>query len=156
ASSMSYAMDRGLQPVADRLRALAPAPTSRMSSFRRDRDVWTLTFAEVTVQMPDAKGLRDLRTLLANPGVEVPVASLVTDEPVSAGSSAVLDARAKAEYRRRLDELDGQLDRAAWRGDAAGAELLERERQVLLDELRRAAGLGGRDRTINDERERLR
>ncbi len=33
---------------------------------------------------------------------------------------------------------------------------LEKERQALLDELRRAAGLGGRDRHLNDDRERLR
>jgi hypothetical protein len=68
----------------------------------------------------------------------------------------MLDARAKDAYRRRLDQLDAELDRASMRGDAARAENLESERQALLDELRRAAGLGGRDRGINDERERLR
>ena len=42
------------------------------------------------------------------------------------------------------------------RGDAGRAENLEQERQALLHELRRAAGLGGRVRDINSDRERLR
>ena len=98
--------------------------------------------------MPDAKGLRDLHTLLANPWTDVPAASLVTDAFVSADLTPVLDAGAKAAYRRRLDELDRDLDRAAVRGDDTRAETLEKERQALLDELRRAAGLGGRDRKL--------
>ncbi len=71
-------------------------------------------------------------------------------------ATPVLDARAKQAYRRRLDELDEGLDRAGLRGDRVLVEKLEHERQALLDELRRAAGLGGRDRFINDERERVR
>ncbi len=89
-------------------------------------------------------------------GADVPATSLATDTFVCADSPPVLDARAKAEYRRRLDDLDRELDRAAVRGDDDRAETLEQERQALLDELRRAAGLGGRDRSLNSDRERLR
>jgi hypothetical protein len=124
--------------------------------FRRDGDVWSLVFDGVEVRMPDAKGLHDLQTLLANPGAEVPASMLVTNAFVSADAEPVLDARAKEVYRRRLDDLDGELDRAAMRGDATRSESLEKERQALLDELRRAAGLGGRDRMLNSDRERLR
>jgi hypothetical protein len=113
-------------------------------------------FDGVEARMTDAKGLRDLHTLLANPRVEVPATSLVTDAYVSTDIDPVLDARAKVVYRRRLDDLDRELDRAAARGDVGRAETLEKERQALLDELRRAVGLGGRDRGINNDRERLR
>lgn len=122
----------------------------------RDRDIWTLVFDGVEARLPDAKGLRDLHTLLAQPRVDVPTTSLATDAIVSADDPPVLDAHAKVAYRRRLDDLDRELDRAALRGDAGQAETLEKERQALLDELRRAAGLGGRDRAINSDRERLR
>jgi hypothetical protein len=157
AATMSLAMDRGLRPIVERLRAFTP--TTRMSAanvFRRDRDVWTLVFDGVEARLPDAKGLRDLRTLLANPHVEIPATSLVTDIFVSADAPPALDSRAKLVYRRRLDDLDRQLDRAAIRGDAGRAETLEKERQALLGELRRAAGLGGRDRAVNSDREKLR
>jgi hypothetical protein len=157
-STISFAMDRGLLPIVERLRPIAPAETSGRAAnvFRRDHDVWTLVFDGGEVRVSDAKGLRDLRTLLAHPGVEVPASSLATDGFVSGDSPPVLDARAKTEYRRRLDDLDSELDRAALRGDAQRAEVLEQERQALLDELRRAAGLGGRDRGMSDERERMR
>jgi hypothetical protein len=157
ASTIAIARDRGLTPIVERLQLLAPATaTNAMNVFRRERDVWTLAYDGFEARMPDAKGLRDLHTLLANPRVDVPAASLVTDGFVSADAGPVLDAPAKAAYRRRLDDLDHELDRAASRGDAGRAEALEKERQALLDELRRAAGLGGRDRSMASERERLR
>jgi hypothetical protein len=81
---------------------------------------------------------------------------LATDAFVSADAPPVLDARAKEAYRRRLDGLDNELDGAARRGDAARARVLEEEREALLDELRRAAGLGGRTRSMPSDRERLR
>ena len=158
ASTVSAALDRGLLPLSERLQALSPRATAAHSVnvFRCDQDVWTLAFDGVEVRVPDAKGLHDLHTLLSNRGVDLPATSLATDAFVPAAAPPALDAAAKSAYRRRLDELDGELDRAGARGDAARAERLEREREALLNELRRAAGLGGRDRRINDERERLR
>ena len=118
-SAISAAHDRGLRPIVERLQALTADATveSTVNVFRRDHDVWTLAFDGVEVRMPDTKGLRDLHTLLANPRTDVPAASLVTDAFVSADVTPVLDAGAKAAYRRRLDELDSELDRAAVRGD---------------------------------------
>jgi hypothetical protein len=157
ASTMSAARDRGLLPVVERLQPLLPATSPPLANvFRRDGDVWTLVFEGVEARMPDAKGLHDLHTLLANPGVDVAVSSLATDAFVSVDAPPVLDAQAKEAYRRRLDELDRQLDRVAVRGDAERSDVLEKERQALLDELRRAAGLGGRDRRLNSDQERLR
>jgi hypothetical protein len=156
-STISSAAERGLVPLVQRLQQVTPGSTTEHTNvFRRDHDVWTLTFDGLEVRMPDAKGLRDLHTLLANPGVEVPATSLATDAYVSGDAAPVLDGRAKAAYRRRLDDLDRELDRAALRGDAAKADTLERERQALIDELRHAAGLGGRDRTLRSDQERLR
>jgi hypothetical protein len=157
ASTIAAAQERGLVPIVERLQGLAPARAPRPPNvFRRDHDVWTLAFNDVEVRMPDAKGLRDLQVLLANPRVEIPATRLATDVHVAADVTPILDARAKEAYRRRLDALDDELDRAGRRGDAERAERLEKERQALLDELRRAAGLGGRDRAIQSDRERLR
>src|SRR5262249_6808114 len=132
-STISSALDRGLLPIVERLRPIAPSEADGRAAnvFRRDHDVWTLVFDGVEVRVSDAKGLRDLRTLLANPGVEVPASSLATEGFVAGDSPPVLDARAKTEYRRRLDDLDSELDRAALRGDAQRAEVLEQERQAL-------------------------
>lgn len=52
--------------------------------------------------------------------------------------------------------MDQEIDRAGELGDDARAAAYDRERQALLDELRTAAGLGGRTRRLGDEAERAR
>ncbi|MFC8074085.1 AAA family ATPase [Streptomyces sp. NPDC057307] len=138
-----------------------PAPPG--PEFRRDGAVWALAFDGRAVHVPDAKGLRDLHTLLSHPGTDVPAVRLLAPDggetAVAAhamGGDPVLDERAKAEYRRRLDQLDLEIDRAGERGDDTRAAAYDRERQALLDELRTAAGLGGRTRRLGDEAERAR
>jgi tetratricopeptide (TPR) repeat protein len=140
----------------------APQRTPGPSVFRLDGDVWTISFAGRMVHMPDAKGLRDIHTLLGQPGTDVPV--LVLLDPVRVtpqvsrrfGADPILDDHAKARYRHRLAELDGQIDRALEHNEDDRAAELDRERQALIDELRRATGLAGRSRRLGDEGERAR
>ncbi|WP_307662213.1 AAA family ATPase [Streptomyces sp. V1I1] len=131
--------------------------------FRRDGAVWALAFAGRVVHVPDAKGLRDLHTLLGHPGDDLPAVVLLDPaggEAVVAaarfGADPVLDEEAKARYRRRLERLDMEIDRAGELGDDRRAAEFDRERSALLDELRTAAGLGGRTRRLGDEAERAR
>lgn len=75
---------------------------------------------------------------------------------LSGRGDAVLDDRARAAYRTRLTELDGQIERAlAAHADGRAAEL-DTERAAILAELRAATGLGGRPRRLGDDRERAR
>ncbi|GAA4096968.1 ATP-binding protein [Nonomuraea soli] len=131
--------------------------------FRLDGEVWTLSFAGRTVRLPDSKGLRDLHLLLSSPGAEISAVRMLDpaggEEVVasrSMGGDAVLDDTARASYRRRLEQLDDEIDRAAVRDDTERVARLDHERQALLQELRRAAGLGGRSRRLGDEAERAR
>lgn len=140
-----------------------PATTPPAAEFRREGAVWALGFGGRGVHVPDAKGLRDLHTLLSHPGTDFPAVRLLAPDggetAVAAramGGDPVLDERAKAEYRRRLDQLDQEIDRAGERGDDARAAAYDTERQALLDELRTAAGLGGRTRLLGAEAERAR
>ncbi|MBB5802618.1 hypothetical protein F4560_002386 [Saccharothrix ecbatanensis] len=138
-------------------RSSTPEPVAAAAQeFRRDGDVWTLTYGGATVRMPDSKGLRDLHVLLSSPGEPVSAVSLLAPEAVASarlGGDPVLDDEAKARYRRRLDQLDDEIDRAF---DDDRAAVLDRERQALLEELRAAAGLAGRTRRLGDEAERAR
>ncbi|MBF6240129.1 AAA family ATPase [Nocardia otitidiscaviarum] len=133
--------------------------------FRLADGVWTLRFAEKTAHLPDIKGLRDLHTLIANPGHDISSMELLTGTGTAAatasaarglGADTVLDERAKAEFRRRLQRLDEEIDRATARSDDDRAAEMDTERAALLDELRRAAGLGGRSRRLGDDAERAR
>lgn len=143
--------------------AAGTAPEPGRAEFTREGSVWSLVFAGRGVHLPDAKGLRDLHTLLSSPGADVPAVRLLDPaggELVVAarrmGGDDVLDEEAKARYRQHLSLLDEEIDRAAELGDDCRAAELDRERAALLEELRRAAGLGGRARRLGDEAERAR
>jgi hypothetical protein len=77
--------------------------------------------------------------------------------PSSLGDAGeTLDAQAKAEYRRRLEEMESELDEARAFGDPERAARAEEERDFLVRELASAVGLGGRDRRLGSPAERAR
>lgn len=156
---------RRVRDDADRMATtmLTGAGSRHEGEFVLDGDVWTISFDGVTIRMPDAKGLHDIRTLIRVPGREVPAVELldpsVTPEVIAAhrhGADPILDDMARDAYRRRLDELDTAIKGALTRHDDAGAQRLDAERDGLIAELRLATGLGGRSRRLGDESERAR
>ncbi|MFI6482984.1 ATP-binding protein [Nonomuraea sp. NPDC050663] len=131
--------------------------------FTRQGTVWRLAYGGRVAHLPDAKGLRDLHLLLAAPGRDLPAVTLLAPEggdlvvaARSLGGDDLLDDEARTRYRRHLESLDDEIDRAVERGDDDRAAALDRERQALLDQLRSAAGLDGRSRRLGDEAERAR
>ena len=152
-------------------RAQAPGSTSghglvEGSSYRyewlREGDFWTLSYAGRTVRMKHAKGLADVAVLIGAPGREVHVADLYgggprRDDLVAAGDlGQVLDATARDAYRRRLEDLEEEMEDARAAQDLGRAELLGVEHDFLVAELSAAFGLGGRARRPGDPNERLR
>ncbi|MYW29510.1 ATPase, partial [Streptomyces sp. SID2119] len=57
--------------------AAVPPPAPAAAEFRRDGSVWQLRWDGRTVHVPDAKGLRDLHSLLGLPGADVPAVQLL-------------------------------------------------------------------------------
>jgi hypothetical protein len=68
----------------------------------------------------------------------------------------MLDAQAKAAYKRRVTELREQLEEARERNQFEVVERLEDEIETIGRELSRAVGLGGRDRRAASSSERAR
>ena len=141
--------------------------------FRREGDYWLVTFQGHTTRLRDLKGLRYLAHLLGEPGRDVHVLEMIAGERggsidaadsgtaglrISSGSDAgaLLDARAKEAYRRRLGEIDEDIEEAVAAGDHERAAQAEAERDFLVRELARAVGLGGRDRRASSDSERAR
>lgn len=118
----------------------------------RDDDVWTISYRGIEPHLPDVKGLRDIAVLLANPGRAVHAVELHTGHAPLTGADDVLDDRAKVDYRRRITELDVDLQEAEENNDPYRAE----QARVERDALAAAVGLGGRDRRLGDDRERAR
>jgi tetratricopeptide (TPR) repeat protein len=124
----------------------------------RDGDDWMLEAGAERVRLRDSRGLHYLRALLAAPGREISALDLAAGGAGlrAADPGPVLDPAARDAYRRRLAALAAELDAADRTADPERAERAEAERQAVLDELRRASGLGGRHREISAEAERAR
>jgi tetratricopeptide (TPR) repeat protein len=156
-----------------------PAPSDadgrvgRENIFRREGDFWSVVFEGHTVRLRDRKGLHYLARLLADPGREFHVLDLVSGERGEPGNVSraaepgltfrggldageMLDAQAKQAYRRRLAEIEEDLDEARTMGDSERAAQADAEREFLVRELARAVGLGGRDRCAGSVSERSR
>ena len=125
----------------------APSPTdgADIARLQRRGRVWTLTWGSEQASVPHVKGLADLAALLSNPGRDIPALELAGGLAAGEGSSGELaDRQALAAYRRRLDELDSEIDEAESDADLARVDSLRDEREQLLGEVRRVTGLGGR------------
>src|SRR5690606_38060855 len=79
-------------------------------------------------------------------------------EPAPGGGNAgpALDEKARQEYRRRVRELEEELDEATELGDRGRIEALQEEMDFITRELSRAFGLGGRQRPSGAAAERAR
>jgi hypothetical protein len=153
--------------------AVDDQPVAGVNVFRREGDYWSVIFDGHTVHVRDLKGMRYLARLLADPGREYHVLDLVAAETgrgaqVDSGQAAdlprsafgdageILDARAKDAYRRRLAEIDDDIEQARAIGNAERAAQADTERGFLVQELARAFGLSGRGRRAASASERAR
>jgi tetratricopeptide (TPR) repeat protein len=148
-------------------------PIESDNLFRCEGDYWSVTYDGQTVRVRDLKGMRYVARLLAEPGREYHVLDLVAAErghggPAAAGGTPglpywalgdagqVIDAQAKEAYRRRLAEIDDDIEQARAGGDDERTAQSETEREFLVTELARAFGLGGRERRAASASERAR
>ncbi|MCW2755830.1 MAG: hypothetical protein JWQ32_3241 [Marmoricola sp.] len=109
--------------------------------------------------VPALRGFGYLRELVRRPRCEISALDLAGGGGpvvVESGLGELTDRRALAAYRERLRDLDDELAEAEAWADEGRATATRAERQALLDELGRAAGLGGRPRTTGSSEERAR
>jgi tetratricopeptide (TPR) repeat protein len=153
-------------------RTLDESTAGGVNVFRREGDYWSVIFEGHSIHVRDLKGMRYLARLLAEPGREFHVLDLVAAETGSVASAGgqlaftprsvlgdageMLDARAKDAYRRRLADIDDDIEQARANGDAEREAQAHAERDFLVAELSRAVGLGGRDRRAASASERAR
>jgi hypothetical protein len=145
--------------------------------LEREGGYWAVRHAGTVDRLPDSLGLRYLDLLIRNPGRELAALDMIqfasatpastayagvappgpAQHPVVAtGADDALDARALAEYRRRLAELDDDLAEAEQWNDTERASRARAERDFLLRELASATGIHGRPRRLGSESERAR
>jgi len=185
-ASLAISDDLGLSGIAERARAIAPGRARNRAAagtqgddgtipgssslFRREGRYWTVRHRGEMARLPDRKGMRYLAELLHAPGRDVHVLELLrVAEPgsprraelgfvvvVGGLEEAILDPRAKREFRQRLLDLEEDLDEAESRQDLERASRIKVEIDAISHELASAAGLGGRVRGMPSPAERAR
>jgi pimeloyl-ACP methyl ester carboxylesterase len=158
------------------------APEAVEGTFRREGEFWTIACRGEVFRLRDVRGLAYIAYLLGHPGEEFHVLSLASKtggkqgeaeelaEPATEAQAVqsdltvgrmgdageMLDAQAKAAYKRRTAQLREQLEEARELNQLELVDRLEDEIETLGRELSRAVGLGGRDRRAASASERAR
>ncbi|HEY5704766.1 MAG TPA: hypothetical protein VIS96_04250 [Terrimicrobiaceae bacterium] len=146
----------GLDAKASALRSSTPVSWPIGNIFRREGELWTVSFDHQVVQVTERRGFLDIAQLLAHPCEEIHCAVLC-GQPVAAGRGvSILDEQARRAYRERIREIEEGLAEAERDNDSGRYTLIREEKEQLIDELRKATGLGGRERKMGDSAERAR
>jgi predicted ATPase len=148
------------QQMVELLRKTTRVEPTQRATLRPENGVWLIEFNDTNVHVADLKGLWHLRELVSRPREFVPVLTLIgasSEEPIPCGDTGpLLDREAIRQYRRRLAELEDELDDAVIQGDASREAESGTERDALIAELKRATGLGGRPRRSGSPAEKAR
>jgi hypothetical protein len=136
---------------------LAAPPPAKLC-LRHEAGEWRLSLGTIEVRLKESKGLRYLERLVQAPHREIHVLELVgggaTMEAGDAGP--VIDATARRQYERRLEDLEEELREAEAFEDRERASRAQQDIEALAEELARATGLGGRERRAGSLTERAR
>jgi hypothetical protein len=156
-----------------------PAAEPLAAGMHREGDVWRFDYEGRVIRVGDSKGMRQLAVLLATPGVQIPAgevearassdpgngsgldASAAADAGLAVQAApdtalAGLDATARREYQRRLEDLREEVEQAEAWNDSERAARAREEIDFIASELAAAVGLGGRDRPLASGAERAR
>ena len=146
----------------DRLRqhpvAAQPLPHAAGLHLRpTDGGLWAI--GPEAVPVAALRGFGYLRTLIREPAREhraLDLAGSGTPAAEQASIGELADRQALAAYRRRLAEIQEELDEAEDWADTGRLEAAHAERDALLDELSRVTGFAGRARVTGSSQERAR
>jgi hypothetical protein len=149
--------------------------------FRKQGEYWTIVYEGRLLLLKDALGLGYIRHLLGRPGESIHVLDLVSsirppspgqatyaqmsrdqldEEGLTAGGwddlGPALDPQAKADYRKRLTDIEEDIAEAERNNDVGALGQLKEERDSIVAELERAFGLRGQARAVSSSTERAR
>lgn len=142
--------------------------TGGRASMIREGEYVTITAGDEVLRMRYVKGLEYLAAVLSQPGRELHVLQIAT--PGAPGKSAtgedlqlgaddagpLLDPAAKAAYRRRINELNEDIEEARSYNDPIRLERAQEELDLITQQLTSAVGLHGRERKTSSNVERAR
>jgi hypothetical protein len=165
--------NRHLERIQESLTDWSDFPTQEVSLFSWQNDYWIIRYQGHAALLRSTRGLHYLAVLLREPGREfhvrelltrtmelsTPTAAIAAIGTVTVGldfGTRVLDAQARAEYKRRINDLRQELNEAERFNDLQRKTEVQNELQAIADHLACAVGLGGRARRASSGAERAR
>ncbi len=134
-----------------------PSSAHRQGTLSRAGDIWQFRVGPESASVLHLTGLEQIARLLRSPGIEIAADDLNGTQPSPDNDlGPALDTRAKREYRQRINDIRADIAEAEQWADPERVETARRELDALIAELRRAVGLGGRDRPQGSGSERAR
>jgi hypothetical protein len=141
--------------------------------FLRQHDYWIIRYHGVTAFLKSTRGFCYLAVMLRDPRREFHVTELVARAIGVSGFAAavaangrvrrelyaaipVLDAKAKAQLKSRLEDLRQELNEAERFNDSHRKTQAQNELEAIAEYLASAVGVGGRDRKTSSNAERAR
>jgi hypothetical protein len=143
-----------------------PGPGCRVAGLTCDGPWWTVGCGETSVRLRHTKGLGYLAELVSHPGVERHVIDLVDrveglatdrlDRRHLGDAGELLDSASRTAYRRRIEDLRSEIERALVLEEDDAAMRMQAELDALVSELARAFGMGGDARRPSSVAEKAR
>ena len=130
------------------LKSAVPRHTasSAHASFQKKGDLWEMDFGGETVLLKEAKGFHDICRLLQQPDVEVHCSEFMGAGVENEKGIALLDQKAKKEYKRKLLDLQSEMEEARTFNHSDRLATLQKAYDQLLAHLSGSLGLGGKSR----------
>jgi tetratricopeptide (TPR) repeat protein len=140
--------------------------------FRKEGEYWKTAYEGGSANVRERGGMRFIALLLARPGEDIPAIEMFATHSAGAGISPAqdglraasdlgdageeFDARALSEYRRRITEVESEIEAAETSHDSGAVARARAEREMLSQEIASGTGLHGGLRRAASHRERAR
>jgi hypothetical protein len=156
AAAVADARRFGMDARADRWQAAAGDGDE--ITCRRSGRMWRIEIAGRAASVPHSVGMGYLAELVDHAGREIAAIELASRHQLTDHTSrqTLIDESSRAFYRRAIEDLEEEIADADRGADTERATRARLQLDLLLEELARATGLGGRDRCFADEAERAR
>ncbi len=168
-----------LEKMAQKTPEVKVSPPASENLFLKEGDYWTLKFgSNQPIRLKDSVGLVYIHHLIQHPGQELYAMVLVQQTRGAAavgrtvtaaetkdadlslddfsGIGPSLDNEALQEYRKRIEDLEEDIEEAERNNNSEAAANAREEKQLVESEISAAFGLGGHTRPVGSPQEKAR
>ncbi|MBU2491116.1 MAG: hypothetical protein KJ571_00720 [Bacteroidetes bacterium] len=124
--------------------------------FRKNGNLWQITFNNLFIQLPEVKGFIDISKLIVNADKEIHCSDLMGNVISFDEGIEAIDEKAKRKYQSKIRDLQSELREAEEMNDIGRSEVISEELNQIIEHLSKSTGLKGKSRKLYDPSEKAR